>query len=96
MWAKWTFMRGTTIACAKAHCSAACHLAAIKGQPILIPRHGKPTAMIGPVDGTGLTKRPHMTAKAFDALLDRMIATAPHTAMTSKQALGRHRLDRIA
>ena len=90
------FMRKTTVAYAKAHFSALCHLAAIKGQSILIPRHGKPTAMIGPVDGTGLAKTLHMTAKAFDALPDRMTATAPHTAMTGKQALGRHRLGRIA
>lgn len=83
------------MAYAKAHFSALCHLVAIKGQQILILRYGKPTAMIGPVDGAMLVKTPRMTARAFDALLDRMIAAAPHTAMTSKQALGRDRLDRI-
>lgn len=83
------------MAYAKAHFSALCHLVAIKGQQILILRYGKPTAMIGPVDAAGQAKTPRMTAKAFDVLIDGMIATTPYKAMTSKRALGRDRLDQI-
>ena len=34
-------------------------------------------------------------AEVFDALVDRMIAATPRTAMTIARALGRDRLDRI-
>ena len=88
-------MRKTSIGYAKAHFSELCQQAAVNGQRILILRHGKPAAMIVPVEGTAPPATPRITAKAFDALVDRMIAATPQTAMTIAQALGRDRLDGI-
>jgi antitoxin (DNA-binding transcriptional repressor) of toxin-antitoxin stability system len=87
-------MQKTSMGYAKAHFSELCQLAAIKGQRILILRHGKPAAMIVPVDGAPQPPAPRITAKAFDALVDRMIAATPPTAMTVAEALGRDRLER--
>lgn len=89
-----TLMRKASVAAAKAHFSELVDLAEHKGQRILILRHGKPAAAIVPVD-VAADERPRMTLKAFDALVDRMIAAAPETTMTIEQALGRDRLDRI-
>jgi antitoxin (DNA-binding transcriptional repressor) of toxin-antitoxin stability system len=89
-----TGMRKTSMGYAKAHFSELCQLVAVKGQRILILRHGKPAVMIVPVDGAAQPSAPRITAKAFDALVDRMIAATPPTAMTIEQALGRDRLDR--
>lgn len=91
---KMTLMRKASVANAKAHFSELVDLAEHKGQRILILRHGKPAAAIVPVD-VAVDERPRMTVRAFDALLDRMIATAPESTMTTEQALGRDRLDSI-
>ena len=85
-------MRKASVADAKAHFSELVDLAEHKGQRVLILRHGKPAAAIVPVDVV-TEARPRMTLDAFDALLDRMIATAPETTMTVDEALGRGRLD---
>jgi prevent-host-death family protein len=89
-----TLMRKASVANAKAHFSELVDLAEHKGQRILILRHGKPAAAIVPVDVVA-AKPPRMTPRAFDALLDRMIAMAPESTMTTEEALGRDRLDRI-
>ena len=88
-------MRKTSVANAKAHFSELVDLAEHKGQRILILRHGKPAAAIVPVDVASEERRPRLTLKAFDALVDRMIAAAPETTMTIEEALGRDRLDWI-
>ena len=87
-------MRKASIADAKAHFSELVDLAEHKGQRVLILRHGKPAAVLAPVD-VSAARRPRMTPRAFDALLDRMIARAPETTMTTAEALGRDRLDGI-
>ena len=89
-----TFVRKASVANAKAHFSELVYLAEHKGQRVLILRHGKPAAAIVPVD-VAIGERPRMTLEAFDALLDRMMATAPETTMTIEEALGRDRLDDI-
>ncbi|MGA7119589.1 MAG: type II toxin-antitoxin system Phd/YefM family antitoxin [Polyangiaceae bacterium] len=87
-------MRKASVASAKAHFSELVDLAEHKGQRVLILRHGKPAAAIVPVE-VAEQERPRMTLEAFDALLDRMIAAVPETAMTLEEALGRDRLDAI-
>jgi prevent-host-death family protein len=89
-----TLMRKASVAAAKAHFSELVDLAEHKGQRILILRHGKPAAAIVPV-GVAADASPRMTIRAFDALVDRMIAAAPQTTMTIGEALGRDRLDRV-
>jgi prevent-host-death family protein len=89
-----TLMRKASIASAKAHFSELVDLAEHKGQRIMILRHGKPAAAIVPVE-VATAGRPRVTIEAFEALLDRMIAEAPETTMTTEEALGRDRFDGI-
>ncbi len=90
-----THMRKASVADAKAHFSELVDLAEHKKQRTLILRHGKPAAVIVPVDVADSEHGPRMTLAAFDALLDRMIAEVPESTMTIEEALGRDRLERI-
>lgn len=87
-------MRKASIASAKAHLSALVDLAEHKGQRTVILRHCKPVAAIVPVEFAA-EERPRVTLEVFDALLDRMIAEAPETTMTTEEALGRDRFERV-
>jgi antitoxin (DNA-binding transcriptional repressor) of toxin-antitoxin stability system len=64
-------MQKTSMGYAKAHFSELCQLAAIKGQRILILRHGKPAAMIVPVDGAPQPPAPRITAMTVAEALGR-------------------------
>jgi prevent-host-death family protein len=88
-----TSMRRTSVADAKAHFSELVDLAEHKRQRVLILRHGKPAAALVPVDAA--EEQPRLTLAAFDALVERMISATPEKTMTTEEALGRGRLDRL-
>jgi prevent-host-death family protein len=84
-------VRKTSLANAKTHLSKFVDLAEHRGQRILILRHGKPAAVIGPTDMPATSAPPLTTSEAKD-LLDRLARCAP-VSESIEEALGRRRHD---
>jgi prevent-host-death family protein len=85
-------VRKTSLANAKTHLSKFVDLAEHRGQRILILRHGKPAAVIGPAD-MHTTSAPPLTTREAKDLLDRLARSAPPSE-SIEEALGRRRHDR--
>jgi prevent-host-death family protein len=84
-------VRKTSLANAKTHLSKLVDLAEHRGQRILILRHGKPAAVIAPVERP-TTSAPALTKRQAKAVLDRLVRGAPPSE-SIEQALGRRRHD---
>jgi prevent-host-death family protein len=87
-------MRQTPLVKAKAHLSELVDAAERRGQRILILRHGKPAAAIVPVKVAQQGAEPRtMTPVQAEAFLDAIAHSAPRSAMSIDEALGRDRVE---